>query len=125
MEHTLGLSKYDGIRNMLNIDYKGNVPSKAASYILIHQTFCMHCGCLELMKNVLFGKKATTSMLINPQLQKSPPSLIHKYRASSTHVRTFRRKKNCWMFYQIVGYFIKRSMKTLVQKFHSEVPCDG
>ena len=60
IKHAIGLSKYDGIRDMLNIDYKGNVPSKAASYLLIHQTFSMHCGCLELMKNVLFGKKATT-----------------------------------------------------------------
>ena len=30
MEHTIGLSKYDGSRKMLNIDYKGKVPSKAA-----------------------------------------------------------------------------------------------
>ena len=30
MEHTIGLSEYDGIRKMLNISYKGKVPSKAA-----------------------------------------------------------------------------------------------
>ena len=30
MEHTIGLSEYDGIRKMLNINYKGKVPSKAA-----------------------------------------------------------------------------------------------
>ena len=30
MKHTIGLSEYDGIRKMLNINYKGKVPSKAA-----------------------------------------------------------------------------------------------
>ena len=30
MEHTTGLSEYDGTRNMLNINCKGKVPSKAA-----------------------------------------------------------------------------------------------
>ena len=30
MEHTIGLSEYDGIRKMLNVNYKGKVPSSAA-----------------------------------------------------------------------------------------------
>ena len=30
MEHTIDLSEYDGIRKMLNINYKGKVPSMAA-----------------------------------------------------------------------------------------------
>ena len=30
MEHTIDLSEYDGIRKMLNISYKGKVPSKDA-----------------------------------------------------------------------------------------------
>ena len=30
IKHTIGLSEYDGIRKMLNINYKGKVPSKAA-----------------------------------------------------------------------------------------------
>ena len=30
MKHTIGLSEYDGIRKMLNINYQGKVPSKAA-----------------------------------------------------------------------------------------------
>ena len=29
IEHTIGLSEYAGIRKMLNIKYKGKVPSKA------------------------------------------------------------------------------------------------
>ena len=29
MAHTIGLSEYDGIRKMLNINYKGKIPSKA------------------------------------------------------------------------------------------------
>ena len=30
MKHTIGLSEYDGIRKMLNINYQGKVPSKTA-----------------------------------------------------------------------------------------------
>ena len=30
IKHTIGLSEYYGIRKMLNINYKGKVPSKAA-----------------------------------------------------------------------------------------------
>ena len=30
IKNTIGLSEYDGIRKMLNINYKGKVPSKAA-----------------------------------------------------------------------------------------------
>ena len=30
IKHDIGLCEYDGIRKMLNINYKGKVPSKAA-----------------------------------------------------------------------------------------------
>ena len=30
MKHTIDLSEYDGIRRMVNINYRGKVPSKAA-----------------------------------------------------------------------------------------------